>query len=197
MKLTLSDNILHNFKYRDIYIMKQILFQAPCFRAIRTVIVFGNKKKGEFATPLFYFQQSTSCLNKKVFIIMKYIISESQYKRFNENIDIETNIIGQPSDEVLIVADFLNRYDIVEPGKMLIEDQAIQIFGFEGKEFQFFDDEFLIFIIYPNKGDIWINVEWAEDDTIDPEQLNEVLNYVKELSGNYSMFYWAIEGEPI
>ena len=72
---------------------------------------------------------------------MKYIISESQYKRFNENIDIETNIIGQPSDEVLIVADFLNRYDIVEPGKMLIEDQAIQIFGFEGKEFQFFDDE--------------------------------------------------------
>ena len=81
---------------------------------------------------------------------MKYIISESQYNRFNENIDIESNIIGQPTEEVLTVADFLNRYDIVEPGKMLIEDQAIQIFGFEGKKFPFFDDEFLIFIIYPS-----------------------------------------------
>ena len=128
---------------------------------------------------------------------MKYIISESQYKRFNENIDIESNIIGQPTEEVLTVADFLNRYDIVEPGRMLIEDQAIQVFGFEGKDFKFFDDEFLIFIVYPSKGDIWINVEWAEDDTIDPEQLSEVLDYVKELSGNYSIFYWAIEGEPI
>ncbi len=106
---------------------------------------------------------------------MKYIISESQYKRFNENVDIESNIIGEPTDEVLTVADFLNRYDIVEPGRMLIEDQAIQIFGFEGKDFQFFNDEFLIFIVYPSKGDIWINVEWVEDDTIDPEQLNRNL----------------------
>ena len=68
---------------------------------------------------------------------MKYIISESQYKRFNENVDIESNIIGEPTEEVLTVADFLNRYDIVEPGRMLIEDQAIQIFGFEEKEFSF------------------------------------------------------------
>ena len=77
---------------------------------------------------------------------MKYIISESQYKRFNENVDIESNIIGEPTEEVLTVADFLNRYDIVEPGRMLIEDQAIQVFGFEGKDFKFFDDVFRVSI---------------------------------------------------
>lgn len=47
--------------------MKQMLFQAPCFRAIRTVIVFGNKKKGEFATPLL-FLPITNVLSKKVWI---------------------------------------------------------------------------------------------------------------------------------
>lgn len=128
---------------------------------------------------------------------MKYIISESQYKRFNEQYDIESNIIGEPTEEVILVANFLLKYDIVEPGRMLIDDQSIQIFGFEGQEFPFFDDDFLIFIIYPDKGDVWINVEWRIDDDIDPEQLHPVLDYIRELASNYSIFYWAINGEPI
>jgi len=130
---------------------------------------------------------------------MKYIISESQYDKLKEQFDFEenNNVVGNPSEEVLIVADFLNRYDIVEPGDMLIKDNSIEIFGFENNNPNFFLDDMISLNIYPSKGDIWINVEWGEDVVESSEDFNEMIQYIKELASNYSMFYWAIGGEPI
>jgi hypothetical protein len=60
---------------------------------------------------------------------MKYIISESQHKRLREfyNDEEENNVLGNPSDDTLMVADFFLRYDLVDPRSLLITDCVVII----------------------------------------------------------------------
>ena len=41
-----------------------------------------------------------------------------------------------------------------------------------------------------------INAE-GESDDLENEELNQVYDYIKNLSEKYSIFYWAIDGEPV
>lgn len=129
---------------------------------------------------------------------MKYIISESQYRLIQEqfNFDEDNPFMEDPSEEVLIVVDFLDRFNLVEPGRMLVHKDSIDIFGFEGEDLPYFDDNQLTLTVYPSKGDIWINAE-GESDDLENEELNQVYDYIKNLSEKYSIFYWAIDGEPV
>lgn len=129
---------------------------------------------------------------------MKYIISESQYRLIQEqfNFDEDNPFMEDPSEEVLIVVDFLDRFNLVEPERMLVHRDSIDIFGFEGEDLPYFDDNQLTFTVYPSKGDIWINAE-GESDDLENEELNQVYDYIKNLSEKYSIFYWAIDGEPV
>jgi len=129
---------------------------------------------------------------------MKYIISESQYKLIREefNFDEDNPFMEEPSKEVLLVVDFLDRFNLVEPGRILVHRDSIDIFGFEGEYLPYFDDNQLTLTVYPSKGDIWINVE-NESDGLESDDLNQVHDYIKNLSEKYSIFYWAIDGEPV
>jgi hypothetical protein len=129
---------------------------------------------------------------------MKYIISESQYKLIREefNFDEDNPFMEEPSKEVLLVVDFLDRFNLVEPGRILVHRDSIDIFGFEDEYLPYFDDNQLTLTVYPSKGDIWINVE-NESDGSESDDLNQVHDYIKNLSEKYSIFYWAIDGEPV
>jgi hypothetical protein len=130
--------------------------------------------------------------------MMKYIISESQYKLIREefNFDEDNPFMEEPSKEVLLVVDFLDRFNLVEPGRILVHRDSIDIFGFEDEYLPYFDDNQLTLTVYPSKGDIWINVE-NESDGSESDDLNQVHDYIKNLSEKYSIFYWAIDGEPV
>ena len=129
---------------------------------------------------------------------MKYIISESQYKLIREefNFDEDNPFMEEPSKEVLLVVDFLDRFNLVEPGRILVHRDSIDIFGFEDEYLPYFDDNQLTLTVYPSKGDIWINVE-NESDGLESDDLNQVHDYIINLSEKYSIFYWAIDGEPV
>ena len=129
---------------------------------------------------------------------MKYIISESQYKLIREefNFDEDNPFMEEQSKEVLLVVDFLDRFNLVEPGRILVHRDSIDIFGFEDEYLPYFDDNQLTLTVYPSKGDIWINVE-NESDGSESDDLNQVHDYIKNLSEKYSIFYWAIDGEPV
>ena len=129
---------------------------------------------------------------------MKYIISESQYKLIREefNFDEDNPFMEEPSKEVLLVVDFLDRFNLVEPGRILVHRDSIDIFGFEDEYLPYFDDNQLTLTVYPSKGDIWINVE-NESDGSESDDLNQVHDYIKNLSEKYSIYNWAIDGEPV
>lgn len=135
-----------------------------------------------------------------IFIDMaKYIITESQYNRLKEQVDERDNFIsGDPNEETLLVTDFLLRYDIVDPGNINVFDNTIEIYGFEGIDFPYFQTNMIKLEIFPSKGNIWINVETDDnEDEFDVKQRIEVYNFLRELSEKYSIFHWAIEGDPI
>jgi hypothetical protein len=135
-----------------------------------------------------------------IFIDMaKYIIKESQFKRIKEQFDESNNFItGDPEQETLLVTDFLLRYNIVDPENINVFDNTIEIYGFEGIDFPYFQNNMIKLEIYPSKGDIWINVDTDDnDDDFDMKQREEVHNFIRELNDKYSIFHWAFNGEPI
>jgi len=129
----------------------------------------------------------------------KYIISESQYNRLKEQLDDNDNFIeGDPNEETLLITDFLLRYDIVDPSNINVFDDSIEIYGFENVELPYFNNNMIKLNVYPSKGDIWINVETSDnEDEEDIEMKSQVFEYIKHLSEKYSIFHWALDGEPI
>lgn len=131
---------------------------------------------------------------------MKYIISESQYSRLKEqfNPEDENNILGNPSDNTLMVADFLLRQDLVDINRLLVMDDVIQIFGFKNSNLDYFKDNSIKFTVHTIKGDIHINVERDDEDfSEEGEQRDEVFRYITELAGDFPFITWYIEGNQI
>ena len=129
----------------------------------------------------------------------KYIISESQYTRLKEQLDDNDNFIeGDPNEETLLITDFLLRYDIVDPSNINVFDDSIEIYGFENVELPYFNNNMIKLNVYPSQGDIWINVESSDnEDEEDMEMKSQVFEYIKHLAEKYSIFHWALDGEPI
>jgi hypothetical protein len=129
----------------------------------------------------------------------KYIISESQYTRLKEQLDDNDNFIeGDPNEETLLITDFLLRYDIVDPSNINVFDDSIEIYGFENVELPYFNNNMIKLNVYPSQGDIWINVETSDnEDEEDMEMKSQVFEYIKHLAEKYSIFHWALDGEPI
>lgn len=126
---------------------------------------------------------------------MKYIISESQRKRLQEfyNDEEENNVLGNPSDDTLMVADFLLRYNLVDPRSLLVMDDEIQIFSFEGQKLPYFNDNYVAFYVSNNRGNIDIEVEFPRYENEELEGLDEVIHYINQIAENYSIFNWIIE----
>jgi hypothetical protein len=126
---------------------------------------------------------------------MKYIISETQHRRLQEyyDYDEENNIMGNPSEPTLMVADFLIRYDIVDPRSMLIFDDEIQIFRFEGMDFKYFGDNYVALHVSSNRGNIDIEIEFPRYEDEELEGIDEVIDYLKSISERYSVFNWIFE----
>jgi hypothetical protein len=108
---------------------------------------------------------------------MKYIISESQHRRLQEyyDYDEENNIMGNPSEQTLMVADFLIRYDIVDPRSILIFDDEIQIFRFEGMDFKYFGDNYVALHVSSNRGNIDIDIEFPRYEDEELEGIDQVI----------------------
>ena len=126
---------------------------------------------------------------------MKYIISESQHQRLQEfyNEEEENNIMGDPSKDTLLVADFLLRYDLVDPRRMLIMDDEIQIYGFEGHEFPYFNDNHVSFHVSNNRGNIDIEIEFPRYEDEELEGLDEIIHYLNQIAENFSIFNWIMD----
>jgi hypothetical protein len=126
---------------------------------------------------------------------MKYIISESQHRRLQEyyDYDEENNIMGNPNEQTLMVADFLIRYDIVDPRSMLIFDDEIQIFRFEGMDFEYFGENYVALHVSSNRGNIDIEIEFPRYEGEELEGIDEVIYYLKSISERYSIFNWIFE----
>jgi hypothetical protein len=126
---------------------------------------------------------------------MKYIISESQHRRLQEyyDYDEENNIMGNPSEQTLMVADFLIRYDIVDPRSILIFDDEIQIFRFEGMDFKYFGDNYVALHVSSNRGNIDIDIEFPRYEDEELEGIDQVIDYLKTIAESYSIFNWNFE----
>ena len=126
---------------------------------------------------------------------MKYIISESQHERLQEfyNEEEENNILGNPSDDTLMVADFLLRYGLVDPRSLLIMDDEIQVFDFEGQKLTYFNDNYVSFHVSNNRGNIDIEVEFPRYENEELEGLDEVIHYINQIAENYSIFNWIMD----
>jgi len=131
---------------------------------------------------------------------MKYIISESQYSRLKEQFDTEdeNNIMGNPSDNTLMVADFLLKQNLVDINRLLVMDDVIQIFGLTNPNFEYFNDNSIKFNVHTINGDIHINVERDDEDfSEEGEQRDEVFRYIVDLSEDFPFITWYIEGTRI
>lgn len=129
----------------------------------------------------------------------KYIITESQLSRIKEQFDMKDSFItGEPNEETLLVTDFLLKYNVVDSDNMNVFDDNIEIYGFQGIDFPYFQNNMIKLEIFPSKGNIWINVETDDnDDDFDLKQRTEVYNFIRELNDKYSIFNWAFEGDPL
>jgi hypothetical protein len=77
-------------------------------------------------------------------------------------------------------------------------DDSIEIYGFENVELPYFNNNMIKLNVYPSQGDIWINVESSDnEDEEDIEMKSQVFEYIKHLAEKYSIFHWALDGEPI
>lgn len=129
----------------------------------------------------------------------KYIITESQLSRIKEQFDMKDSFItGEPNEETLLVTDFLLKYNVVDSDNLNVFDDNIEIYGFQGIDFPYFQNNMIKLEIFPSKGNIWINVETDDnDDDFDLKQRTEVYNFIRELNDKYSIFNWAFEGDPL
>lgn len=131
---------------------------------------------------------------------MKYIISESQLARLKEdifNVEDERNIMGNPSENTLMLADFLIRQELVDIRRMLIDNDEIEIFGFEEPFLEYFMDNSLSFHVYGAPNDIHVNVVANDNDEEDSPERDQMFNFIRQLAENFSFVNWYIEGERI
>ena len=132
---------------------------------------------------------------------MKYVITESQYKKLSEQFDFEEedNIVGNPSENTLMIADFLLTQNLVDIRRMLILDDVIEIYGFENGPMEYFQNKKIKFNVRTRNGDVHINVEGDEEDNYEEDAKDrfEVFNYIMELAENYQFVNWYIEGTRI
>lgn len=129
----------------------------------------------------------------------KYIITESQLSRIEEQFDMKDSFItGDPNEETLLVTDFLLKYNVVDSDNLNVFDDNIEIYGFQGIDFPYFQNNMIKLEIFASEGNIWINVETDDnDDDFDLKQRTEVYNFIRELNDKYSIFNWAFEGDPL
>lgn len=128
---------------------------------------------------------------------MKLIITESQFRTIHEQFNSadENNIVGDPSENTLMFADFLLRQNIVEIGRMLVLGDEIEVYGFEEKPFEYFLDNSMTFNVHTIDGDVHVNVTGNDnDEERDDEMKDEVYLYIKELSNQYPFVNWYFEG---
>ena len=131
---------------------------------------------------------------------MKLIITESQYKKLHEqyNSEDENNIIGNPSENTLMIADFLLKQNLVDPRRMLISDDEIEIFGFEQGPFDYFNDNSMSMEIHTLNDDVYVNIQGIDnDDETDDEPRTQVYHYLAEVLSNFPFVNWYIEGQRI
>ena len=131
---------------------------------------------------------------------MKLIITESQYKKLHEqyNSEDENNIIGNPSENTLMIADFLLKQNLVDPRRMLISDDEIEIFGFEQGPFDYFNDNSMSMEIHTLNDDVHVNIQGIDnDDETDDEPRTQVYHYLAEVLSNFPFVNWYIEGQKI
>jgi hypothetical protein len=131
---------------------------------------------------------------------MKYIITESQYIKLKEDIfnsDDENNIIGDPSELTLMLADFLLRQDLVDIGRMLITDDEIEIFGFGEPILEYFMDNSISFQVIGAERDIHVNVVANDDIEGEYPEREEAFNFIRNLAEDFSFVNWYIEGDRI
>lgn len=129
----------------------------------------------------------------------KYIITESQLSRIKEQFGMKDSFItGEPNEETLLVTDFLLKYNVVDSDNLNVFDDNIEIYGFQGIDFPYFQNNMIKLEIFPSKGNIWINVETDDnDDDFDLKQRTKVYNFIRELNDKYSIFNWAFKGDPL
>lgn len=131
---------------------------------------------------------------------MKYIISESQYSRIKEDIfntEDENNIMGNPSENTLVLADFLVRQGLVDIGRMLIDNDEIELFGFNEPILEYFLDNSMSFNVFGTDTDIHVNVVANDDNQDEYPARDEAFDFVKQLAENFPFVNWYIEGERI
>ena len=128
---------------------------------------------------------------------MKLIITESQYRTIHEQFNSadENNIVGDPSENTLMFADFLLKQDIVEIGRMLVLGDEIEIYGFQNRKFEYFLDNSMTFNVHTINGDVHVNVTANDnDDEGDDEMRDEVFLYIQELASQYPFVNWYFDG---
>ena len=131
---------------------------------------------------------------------MKYIISESQYSRIKEeifNTEDENNIMGNPSENTLVLAYFLVRQGLVDIGRMLIDNDEIELFGFNEPILEYFFDNSLSFNVFGTDTDIHVNVVANDDNQDEYPARDKAFDFVKQLAENFPFVNWYIEGERI
>lgn len=128
---------------------------------------------------------------------MKYLVTESQFKKLQEffNPEDENNIVGDPSENTLMIADFLLKQNIVEIQRMLILDDEIEIYGFLNHPLDYFSDNSVGFNVHTIDGDVHVNVVGKDDDNEGDDELrDQVYLYIRELAEQYPFINWYIEG---
>lgn len=128
---------------------------------------------------------------------MKYLVTESQFKKLQEffNPEDENNIVGNPSENTLMIADFLLKQNIVEIQRMLILDDEIEIYGFLNHPLDYFTDNSVGFNVHTIDGDVHVNVVGKDDDNEGDDELrDQVYLYIRELAEQYPFINWYIEG---
>lgn len=131
---------------------------------------------------------------------MKYIISESQHKRLKEEIynsDKEDNIFGDPTEDTIMVADFLVRQGIVDIERILINNNDIEIFGFEEPIMEYFMDNSITMQVYGINNDIKINVTANDYEDDDYSLRDEVFSFIAKIAEKFPFVKWYIEGDEL
>ncbi len=140
---------------------------------------------------------------------MKYIISEAQYGNLKEQFDFEggkdfeeeSQFLGTQSPATLALIDILVREGILDLELISVSDDEITIFGLP--EYDFFDyfmDNQINFEVENVNGNISVDVT-GDDEDEDYElyeiHLDEIFDYIEQVSKKVPFIDWYINGEPI
>jgi hypothetical protein len=146
---------------------------------------------------------------KKKLFDMKYIISEAQYGNLKEQFDFEggkdfeeeSQFLGTQSPATLALIDILVREGILDLELISVSDDEITIFGLP--EYDFFDyfmDNQINFEVENVNGNISVDVT-GDDEDEDYElyeiHLDEIFDYIEQVSKKVPFIDWYINGEPI